>query len=499
MLKYLIYGMVFCGAALMVYNIYGFLRFARYVRNQKAFEKKNSILYIPIILLVMFLLGYLAVGIFGSPDLIVSGILFFGSVFVFIMYLLLSGITQRILENGELEVKLRVAEESSQLKDSFLATISHEMRTPMNVILGLDDVAMRNPDLQPETRDQLSKIGLSAKHMLGLINNILELNRLETASPEDKAEDFALWDALDQVNALVQTLCDEKGLSYRVSVYEGANGTYHGNFMEIKQALLSILGNAAKYTDAPGSVTLSVKPDGEADGVRTLRFEVTDTGVGIDEEFLPKVFQAFEQEDTGATSRYGGTGLSLAVAKKAAERMGGTITVESKKNVGSTFTLILPLTVVKDENAPAPATEEGASLDGRTMLIVEDLPENAEIVQDLLELEGVETDHAENGQVALDMFTASAPGCYDAILMDLRMPVMDGLEAARRIRALDRPDAKLIPIVALTANAFESDVRASLEAGMDAHLAKPTDAEMLYNTLRRLIARREKAEGGETV
>ena len=497
MLTFLIYGMVYCGAALMVYNIYGFIRFARSMKSRTAFEEKGGILHIPIVLLVMFLLGYLAVGILGKPDLIVSAILFFGSVFVFIMYLLLNGITRRLIESEQLERELRVAEQTNEARTGFLSMVSHEMRTPMNVILGLDDIALRNPDLQPETRDQLLKIGLSARHMLGLINNILEFNEMKTAAPETRREEFALWDALDEVNAITQTVSAERGISYRVSVHEGANGTYRGDAMQIKQILLSILGNAVKYTDAPGTVTLSVKAGETEQNVKTLRFEVADTGIGIDEAFLPKVFSAFEQEYAGTTSRYGGTGLSLAVAKNAAVRMGGDITVESRKGVGSTFTFFIPLECADG----AAGTEDGktseVSLKGRRVLIVEDLPENAEIVQDLLELEEMQTEHAENGQIALDMFSASQPGDFDAILMDLRMPVMDGLEAARRIRALDRPDAKRIPILALTANAFESDIRASQDAGMDAHLAKPTDAEMLYQTLRRLIARSEAAERGE--
>ena len=240
-----------------------------------------------------------------------------------------------------------------------------------------------------------------------------------------------------------------------------------------------------KYTDAPGTITLSVGADGEQNGLRTLRFAVSDTGIGIDSAFLPKIFDVFAQEDESSTTRFGGTGVSLAVTKNIVELMGGTITVESEKNVGSTFTVTLHLCPAPAE-APAEAPEDG-SLSGRHILVVEDLDENAEIVQDLLELEGAESERAENGQIALEMFERSAPGTYDAILMDLRMPVMDGLEATRRIRALPRADAKTIPIIALTANAFESDVRASMDAGMDAHLAKPTDTDCLYSTLKRLI------------
>lgn len=497
MLNVLIYGMVFCGAGLMIYNIYGFIRFARYVRNLKAFEKKSTILSIPIILLVMFLLGYLAVGIFGNPDLIVSGILFFGSIFVFIMYLLLKGITVRIIESERLEAKLMATEESSRTKSNFLASISHEMRTPMNVILGLDEIALRNSDLQPETRRQLEKIGLSGKHLLALINNILDINRIDAGNTELHNAEFSMEDALDQVNAIAQTVCEEKGLKYQADLSEEIFGSYHGDVVLLKQVLLSILDNGAKYTDAPGQVTMSAQLLSSEGDLRTLCFRISDTGVGIDKEFLPKVFGVFTQEDSSSTNRFGGSGLSMAVTKRTVDLMGGTITVESEKNVGTTFIVTIPLRCVDVISESSDSEQTTVSLEGRRILIVEDLPENAEIVQDLLELEGAETEHAENGKIALDMFSASAPRYYDAILMDLRMPVMDGLEATRQIRALDRADAKSIPIIALTANAFDSDVQNTLSSGMDAHLAKPTDSDVLYATLRRFISIAMNKERGE--
>ena len=498
MLQTLIYGMIFLGAALMVYNIWGFISFAAYVRGRKIFQEKHGILYVPVALLIMFLLGYIAVGMFGSPDLIVAGILFGGSVFVFIIYKLLNGITQRIIENETLKAKLLAADESNRAKTGFLASISHEMRTPLNVILGQDAVALNAPDLSPETRDHLKKIDLSAKHLLDLINRILNINRIESGEFSLVSETFSLADALDQVNAIAGSVSAEKGLEYRSRLQPDADGTYTGDVTQLKQVLLSILDNAVKYTDAPGTVSLDAEKTEDAEGSRTLRFSVSDTGVGIDPDFLPRVFDVFTQEDDSFSNRFGGSGLSLALTKQIVELMGGTIEVQSEKNAGTVFTVTVPLQLAE---TPAPPAEEIAadpvSLEGRHILIVEDLPENAEIVQDLLELEGVVTDLAENGQIALEKFEASTPYRYDAILMDLRMPVMDGLEASRRIRALDRPDARTVPIAALTANAFESDVRASQEAGMNAHLAKPADAEQLYETLKKLIAHSQKQEGGE--
>ncbi len=490
--NWIIDGMVFLGSALMVYNICGFIRFARYVRGLKSWGGKNRILQIPIVLLVLFLLGYLAVGLFGKPDWIVSMILFGGSIFVFVMYKLLFNVTHQIVEMEQLERKLQVAEESSRTKTSFLASISHEMRTPMNVILGLDEVALKDPEVPPQTREQLVRIGQSGRHLLDMINRILEMNEIETGALKLRNEEFSITDALGQVNAIARTLCEEKGLRYEASLGEDAAFRCIGDEVRFKETLLSLLDNAVKYTNAPGTVSLRAECVSREEKTRTLRVTVRDTGVGISRDFLPKVFDVFSREDASSTSLYGGSGLSLAVVKRIVEMTGGTIAVESEKNVGTTFTLTVPLAYAGEEESPAEPPEKPASLEGRRVLIVEDLPENAEIVADLLELEDMETEHAENGQAALEMFSRAEPWHYDAILMDLRMPVMDGLEATRRIRALDRADAGRIPIIALTANAFESDVRASLEAGMNAHLAKPVDAEKLYETLSRSI--REAAE-----
>ena len=474
----------------MVYNIYGFARFARYVKGLKGWDGKNSILHIPIVLLILFLMGYLAVAIFGRPDLIVAAILLGGSLFVFIMYLLLKGVTREILKGERLEAELLAAEETNRVKTDFLSVISHEMRTPMNVILGLDEVELKNSALPSETREHLEKIGQSGRHLLGLINNILDINRMQSGVLELKQEPFPLREALTQVNAIAQTLCEDKGLTYEFTLAPEADGCYLGDALQLKQVLLSVLDNAAKYTPAPGAVRFSAEAvSGSGDAV-TLRFTVADTGVGIDPAFLPKLFDAFAQENSGTTNQYGGSGLSLTRTKSMVELMGGQISAESEKNAGSTFTITLPvrIAVCSDQAAPdAPPV----LLAGRRVLLAEDLPENAEIVMDLLELEDVETDHAENGKIALDMFARSEPWYYDAILMDLRMPVMDGLEATRSIRALDRPDAGVVPIIALTANSFESDVKASIGAGMDFHLAKPADADMLYHTLREQMTRAE--------
>ncbi len=506
MLEQTSYILVYLGSALMVYNIYGFVRFVQSIQSNSSWGADKRVLYLPIVLLGLFLMGYLAVGIFGAPDLVIGGILFGGSIFVLTMYLLLSRITQRVIENERLKAELLAVEQSNQAKTAFLASMSHEMRTPLNVIIGLDSIALRDDDLPQRTRSQLEKINLSAHHLLDLINNVLDMNRFESGVLEAEHEDFCLHEALNQVSAITETLCEQKGLAYHYVVDEDVAEYCSGDQVLLKQVLLSILNNAVKFTDVPGEVRFSASVTSLDDATQMFSFVVADTGVGMEEGFLSHVFDAFTWEDDSTTNRFGGGGLSLAVAKRAVELMDGSIAVQSVKGEGSTFTVTIPLAVVetpKDPDLSAPENPKATSepdgpasdaqdqvegLDGKRVLIVEDVAENAEIVADLLDLEGALSERAENGQMAVQMVSQSDEWYYDALLMDLRMPIMDGLEATRRIRHLERQDAQSVPIVALTANAFQEDVQQSLDAGMDAHLAKPVDADLLFSTLERIIA-----------
>ena len=332
--------------------------------------------------------------------------------------------------------------------------------------------------------------------MMDLINDVLDMNRIETGTMTLKNEEFSLREMLDLLDLLMETQCRESGLEYRHEIKGELSEAYIGDRLRLRQALLAILDNAVKFTHAPGSVTFMTEAT-QADGEQSaLRFTVRDTGIGMDEAFVPRLFDSFAQEDAGSTNRYGGSGLGLSIAKRIIDLMGGQITVESRRGQGSVFTVAVPLR--RAESKPQEAAEPvRADLRGRRVLIVEDIDLNAEIVADLLDMEEILSERAENGQVAVDMFSGHPIGYYDAILMDLRMPVMDGLEATRRIRALNRADARTVPIIALTANAYEEDVRSSLEVGMNVHLAKPTDSELLYETLGRLIAPEKQGRAPE--
>ena len=488
--------MVFAGSALMVVNIWRYIQFTRKLQEKNKWGEERRILYIPIFLLVMFLFGYLAVGIIGKPDLIVSGILFGGSIFVFIIFMVLQRITSHVQENERLEADLKAAEESSKMKSAFLSSMSHEMRTPLNAIIGFNHLALQNPDLPPEAREQLEKTESSAKRLLEMINNILDINSIDAGGLQLKENEFSLRDMLDQVSFTTQTRCNRKGLAFE-SRKGDLDDYYLGDEAALEHALLNILGNAVKYTTAPGKVTLTAEQDVSSGSERTLRFIVQDTGVGIDDDLMPHLFSFFTSGDDGSADNAGGIGLGLALSKRVAKLMHGDITVESKKGQGSTFTLTVRLRASGRKGEAAPQRDEPevpTDLAGLKVLIVDDIDLNAEIAAELLNLEGVVSDRAENGRIAVEMFSNSPPNTYDAILMDLRMPVMDGLDASRAIRALDRPDAKTVPILALTANAFEEDVRNSLQAGMNAHIPKPVDADSLFENLRRLISKRKAQE-----
>jgi signal transduction histidine kinase/CheY-like chemotaxis protein len=510
-MEFIILALIYLGAALMVSNIWCFYKYMHRVGQYGNWEDGNRrTLRVPFVLIIMFLIGYVIVGMLGDPDIVMALILFFGSVFVAIIIRMLENVTSHIQETGQLQAELKASEESNRAKTIFLSNMSHEIRTPMNAVIGMGTLVLKNPDLPPEAREQMLKIDASAKHLLTLINDILDMSRIESGQMVLRDEPFRLGDILDQVGSIIQSQCDDKGLEF-IQVYpEGDGGCYLGDEVKIKQVLINILGNSVKFTPVAGRITFRTEVFDEKDGTADLRFTISDTGVGMDPEYIPKIFESFSMEDDSSTSHYGGSGLGMAITKKIIEMMDGDIQVESAKNVGTTFTVTatLPITEMPGsaDVTAVPAvssTDDASDIPGGSdvdtsagdsqasewrILFAEDVEINAEILGDLLEIEDISSEWAENGQVAVDKFSASEPGYYDAILMDMRMPVKDGLTATREIRALDRPDAKTIPIIALTANAFYNDVKDCREAGMNAHLPKPVDSEQLIGVLTSLIS-----------
>ena len=413
---------------------------------------------------------------------------------------------QSLDQRQALSDALASAEQASRAKTAFLNTMSHEMRTPMNAIIGLNSLALRDPAAPEQTRQYLRQIGTSAEHLLHLINDVLDMSRIESGRVTLKTEVFSLPELLETVSTLIRGQCAEKGLSYQCRTEEGIAGSYLGDCAKLRQVLINILSNAVKFTPEGGSVTLTVENTARFDGRSTLRFRVEDTGIGISPDFLPHLFDAFSQEDSSTTSRYGSSGLGLVITKNLVEMMNGTIQAESEKGRGSVFTVTLtlqdaeaspetagPLCADSADNFPGPAEaqeseKEKVSLSGLRILVAEDIAINADILKMVLETREIEAEIAENGRIAVQMFSEHPAGYYSAILMDMRMPEMDGLEATRAIRALpDRPDARTIPIIALTANAFDEDVQRSLQAGLNAHLSKPVQPELLFSALESLL------------
>ena len=534
-----------------------------------------------------------------------------------------SEMRENLRQQRALADALAAAEQANMAKTAFLSNMSHEIRTPMNAIIGLNSLALRNESLPDDTREYLEKIGASARHLLGLINDILDMSRIESGRIVLRKEEFSFRSMLEQINTIVMSQCSEKGLKYECRVLGGVSDYYIGDDMKLKQVLINILSNAIKFTDAPGSISLSVERTGTFGEQSTLKFVISDTGIGIDQSFISKIFEPFTQENSSRSSKYGSTGLGMAITRSIVELMNGEISVRSEKGKGSEFTVVISLRdcrhqgsatryinpndmlvlIVDDEEIAAEHARlvldevgikadtcltgdealhmlevqhakhypynlvlldwkmpemdgldiareirkrydsettviiltsfnwdeimdealhigvdsflakplfasnvideferiarknnlslfkehKRAELNGRHILLAEDIFINAEIMKQLIVMKDAEIDHAENGKIAVDMFGKSPPGFYDAILMDIRMPEMDGLEAAQTIRAMDRPDAKTIPIIALTANAFDEDVQRSLQVGMNAHLSKPVEPDALFETLETMI------------
>ena len=405
---------------------------------------------------------------------------------------------EELAKNHALSDALTQAKEASAAKTAFLNSMSHEIRTPMNAIIGYNNIALKDPELSGETRGHLEKIKAAAAHLLGLINNILDMGHIESGRMTLKSEKFVLGDLLKQVNTMIGAQCSEKGIAYSCEVRGSAALTCIGDDMKLREVLINLLSNAVKYTMSPGTVTFITEETARFEDNVTLRFTVKDTGIGMDKDFIPKIFEPFSQEKNDCGGMFGSTGLGMAITRNMIDMMNGKIDVESEKGKGSVFTVTVTLKTAQDtglsaEDTGAAGNEEKETgtdpveLEGRHILMAEDMIINAEILRNILESCGMKVDHAPDGKACVDMFRESPAGRYDAILMDIRMPVMNGLEAAEQIRSLDREDARTVPIIAMTANAFDDDVKLSLQSGMNAHLTKPVEAEHLIETLQRLI------------
>lgn len=389
---------------------------------------------------------------------------------------------QTAMLNRELQEALEQANVASAAKSRFISSMSHDIRTPMNAIMGYTAIALTK-EPKPDVKDCLKKINNSAKHLLTLINDVLEISRIESGKMTANPTCTNLPAMLDEVVDIVQGFIANRKLELKVNRAKVAIPDVLVDEIRVREVLINVLGNAVKYTKDGGTITFSTEiRKGNTSSDIVVIFTIADTGIGMSKEFQAHMFDNFAQENTDARTQYNGTGLGLAISKKYVDLLGGTITVDSKKNIGTTFTIEIPmtLTTTKPLNSETPANSD---ISGLHILLVEDNELNAEIAQTLLETAGAKTTVAHNGEQALEVFQNHAPKTFDAVLMDVMMPVMDGLTATRAIRNLDRPDAKTIPIIAMTANAFGEDAEKCISAGMNAHIAKPVKIETIQHVI----------------
>ena len=403
--------------------------------------------------------------------------------------------TKKALENA-----LELAEEANRAKSDFLSAMSHDIRTPMNAIMGMTALAVAHMGEPERVADCLNKISVSSRHLLSLINDILDMSKIESSQIKLNNMKIYLPDLLDQLSAIISPQARDAGLQLTISTEGITHKYFYGDSLRSNQILINILSNAVKYTPEGGTVDFTVEEIPAVNGPDRVRyrFTVSDTGVGMSEEFLSRIFEPFTR--SSGTMRVEGTGLGLSITKGLVELMGGTISVKSLPHRGSTFCVELEGECADGElenpgergGAESPDAANRKLFAGRRFLIAEDNAINAEILCELLSIYGAETAVKTDGAQALKEFREAAPGTYDAVLMDIQMPEMNGYEATRRIRRLERPDAWEIPVVAMTANAFAEDVREAMDAGMTAHVAKPIDVEVLRETLKKVLIEKKE-------
>ena len=393
------------------------------------------------------------------------------------------------LESKNLELREAVfqAQKANAAKSSFLSRMSHDIRTPLNGIIGLIKINETHMDDRELVKTNQDKMLVSADHLLSLINDVLQMSKLEDENIEISHEPIDLGEISREVGTIISGRTAEAGIAFEIGKQELPVSYVYGSPLHIRQIFLNIYGNCIKYNKPHGKVTTTLKCLGEKNGIVTYRWTISDTGIGMSEEFLKHIFEPFVQEHSDARTVYSGTGLGMSIVKKIIDRMNGTIVVTSKEGEGSTFVITLPFEIAEKPEEILAEMDGEVNIAGLHLLLAEDNELNAEIARTLLEDEGAITTIVNDGQQAVDIFSRNKPGTFDAILMDIMMPEMDGLSATKAIRALDREDAGTIPIIAMTANAFDEDEKKCMEAGMNAHLVKPLDIQKMKEAVCRYL------------
>ena len=485
----IILALIFIGSALMVINIILYVRFERYIRHTWGNGTQASGLLVPIALLVLFLIGYLFVGLFGKPDIVMAGILFGGSVFVFIIINVLRGLAESVYSSENLRVELQAAVRANKAKTVFLSNMSHDIRTPLNAIIGYSALAESETVDEDKLREYIDKIGIAGRHLLDLINDVLEMSRIESGKMHLEEAPADIQSILDEVSTVFDDQMKAKGLNFSVDA-SGVTDRYAiCDRVRCTRVLMNLISNAYKFTPEGGTVSVTLTEGDRKDGRADYELRVKDNGIGMSKEFAARVFDSFERERTSTVSNVQGAGLGMAITRRIVEMMGGTIEVETEQGKGTEFIVHVNCEIASKEDIGIPAKHEHNCdcAEGMRLLLAEDVEVNAEIAVMMLTSMGFEVETAVNGREAVDMVMEAEPGYYDAILMDIQMPVMNGYEATELIRSLPEPEVASIPIIAVTANAFTEDIQKALDTGMNAHISKPLNKDDMKKVLRELI------------
>ncbi len=385
--------------------------------------------------------------------------------------------------NALLKDAADAANAASIAKSDFLSHMSHDIRTPINGIMGMTEIALKNIDDKDRVLDCLQKIDGSSGHLLSLVNDVLDMSRIESGKVQISHKPLNILELLRHCSSIISGQLQGRDIMFTEEFENIENPHILGDELHLRQVLINILGNAVKFTPDGGRIYFRVREFSTEGEAARFHIEIEDTGIGMKPEFLPHIFEPFAQEDGGNRSSYKGTGLGMSITKKFMDLMGGIVEVQSEPGKGTLFRLELPVEIDREWQGEQEPAGQQTTLAGARVILAEDNDLNMEIAVFMLESLEIEVTAVTDGKAALDAFAAAAPGTFDGILMDVMMPVMDGLTATREIRALEREDAGTIPIIAMTANAYDEDRRKCMEAGMDAHMSKPIDGEVLRKML----------------
>ena len=395
-------------------------------------------------------------------------------------------ITKLYRQIADYEKRLEKLEEESRSKTTFLSRMSHEIRTPMNGIIGMLTLAENKLEANSPAMQYLTKADELSDHLIALINDILDMSKIESGKMRLIEEKCNLMEMIQGLRPLLEAKLNENNIQYIADI-QLKNHWFLADSLRLNQVLVNLLGNALKYSRPDGHVWLTVRETEEEKGFSNLYFQVRDDGIGIAPEKQQLIFRQFEQADNSENARKQGTGLGLAISRRIVRMMDSDIKLESEPGKGSSFSFNVKLQPVSGEKTTVTSQPEEISFPGKRILVVEDNELNMEIICTILENYGIKTEQAVNGKEAVRRMEESVPGYYDMIFMDIMMPEMDGLEATRTIRNLDREDCKKIPIYAMSANAFDEDVKRSLASGMNGHLSKPVNLQVLEKTLQKVL------------